>query len=87
MELDGNSKAVNELDVIGVTSLDADIRLADGTRISLAELQNAYENKLENVFHCNVETSKEIIETFNYENKTRLAPAVKAASPRVLIPV
>ena len=87
VELDGNSKAVNELDVIGVTSLDADIRLADGTRISLAELQNAYENKLENVFHCNIETSKEVIETFSYENKIRLTPAVKAASPRVLIPV
>ena len=87
MELDGNSKAVNELDVIGVTSLDADIHLANGTRIPLADLQDAYENKLEKVFHCNIETSKEKIETFSYENKTRLTPAIKAASPRVLIPV
>ena len=30
MELDGNSKAVHELDVIGVTSLDENICLADG---------------------------------------------------------
>ena len=87
MELDGNSKAVHELDVIGVTSLDENICLADGTRISLAELQGAYENKLEKVFRCNIETSNDSVEAFSYENKTRLAPAVKAASPRVLIPV
>ena len=87
VELDGNSKAVNQLDIIGVTSSDTDIKLADGTSISLADLQNAYENKLEKVFHCNIETSTEKVETFSYENKIRLTPAIKTASPRVLIPV
>ncbi len=87
VELDGNSKAVHDLDVIGVTSLDEDIRLVDGTRIPLAHLQHAYENRLERVFHCNIPTSEEKVEVFSYQNKTRLAPAIKAASPRVLIPV
>ena len=87
VELSGNAKSVNELDIIGVTSIEESIRLADGTHISIEELQNAYENKLEKVFRCNIETSKDKVKEYSYENKTRLSPAIKVASPRVLIPV
>ncbi len=87
VELDGNSKAVNTLDVIGVTSIEENIKLADGTRIALCDLQKSYEEKLEKVFPCNIETSKEKVEAVSFENKERLAPAIKVASPRVLIPV
>ncbi len=87
VELDGNSKAVNTLDIIGVTSIEENIKLADGTKISISDLQTSYEEKLEKVFPCNIETSKEKVEKVSFENKERLAPAIKVASPRVLIPV
>ncbi|MEG2596848.1 MAG: phosphoribosylformylglycinamidine synthase, partial [Oscillospiraceae bacterium] len=87
LELDGRSKAIEQLDIIGVTKLNAVVEFVDGNNIALGDLQNAYENKLEKVFACNIETGKEKIPTYTYENSIHLAPAIKVASPRVLIPV
>ena len=55
--------------------------------VALDELLNGYEDKLESVFSCNIKQSGKV-ETFSYENKgERVAPAVKVARPKVLIPV
>jgi phosphoribosylformylglycinamidine synthase len=57
-------------------------------RISLSELEKAYEDKLEPVFSCNVNTEKKDIPVFTYEMKEkRKAPGLKTARPTVLIPV
>ena len=56
-------------------------------RLSLDELQTAYEDKLEPVYPCNIPSEGKAIPAFAYEAKTWPAPAVKCAKPRVLIPV
>ena len=87
LELAGGVKA-EDSEVLGVTALNPEIVSADGAlRLGLEELQTAYEDKLEPVFHCNIATSSAEIPAYSYETEHRPAPAVKAASPRVLIPV
>ena len=54
--------------------------------LSLEEVQEIYENKLESVYACNIQ-SEGTAETFTCEERSHLAPAVKTASPKVLIPV
>ena len=54
--------------------------------LSLEELQEIYENKLESVYPCNIKTEG-TAKTFTCQERSSLAPAVKTASPKVLIPV
>ena len=51
------------------------------------ELLDIYENKLESVYSCNIQHKAKEIPAFRYEAKEWAAPAIKAAKPRVLIPV
>ena len=46
----------------------------------------AYENKLESVYSCNIPAPEGKMETFSFEAAGRVAPAVKVAKPKVLIP-
>ncbi|MBQ8893354.1 MAG: phosphoribosylformylglycinamidine synthase [Clostridia bacterium] len=55
--------------------------------VGLAELQKIYEDKLESVYSCNITHGEQPMETFSYEAKERVAPAIKVAKPKVLIPV
>ncbi len=55
--------------------------------VSLAQLQKAYEDKLEPVYACNIPDAVTPIETVSTPEKTRVVPAVKVAKPKVLIPV
>ncbi len=55
--------------------------------VQLDELQKIYEDKLESVYSCNITHGEQPMETFSYEAKERVAPAIKVASPKVLIPV
>ncbi len=55
--------------------------------VSLAELQKAYEDKLESVYTCNIPDANTPIETVSSPEKVRVAPAIKVAKPKVLIPV
>ena len=54
--------------------------------ITQETLLGAYENKLESVYSCNVPAPKGNMETFSFEAGSRVAPAVKTAKPKVLIP-
>ncbi len=58
--------------------------------ICLCALEEAYEDKLESVFTCNLEMPGKEIETFTYnckeEERKICAPALKVARPKVLIP-
>ena len=58
-----------------------------GEKVDTGSLFGAYEDKLESVYSCNIESPKAEIKTVSYEAKTRVAPAVKCAKPKVLIPV
>ena len=55
--------------------------------LSLADLRDAYENKLESVYPCLEKKENTLCENFSYTATERKAPAVKCAKPRVLIPV
>ncbi|MBE5776574.1 MAG: phosphoribosylformylglycinamidine synthase [Clostridiales bacterium] len=70
---------------VGTVTDDGCITLHDES-ISLNELLGLYENKLEKVYSCNIEHKEQPMETFSYQAEKRVAPAIKVAKPRVLIP-
>ncbi len=55
--------------------------------VTLESLQKAYEDQLESVYSCNIPDVKTPIETASYTASSRVAPAIKVAKPKVLIPV
>lgn len=72
--------------VIGTVTDDGKITY-NTEEIALNELLSIYENKLESVFKCNIKDSKSKMENFSFEAKERVAPAIKVAKPKILIPV
>ena len=55
--------------------------------LSLSKLCDLYENKLEKIYRCNIETPDKKVETFSYENTSVFKASAKVAQPKVLIPV
>ncbi len=73
-------------EVIGVTTADGALTLGDES-VALDSLLKVYEDKLESVYSCNIPAKEQPMETFSYESTAvRVAPAIKVAKPRVLIP-
>ena len=72
--------------VLGTVCDCGKIKLGD-EEVDVSELLGTYENKLESVFKCNIPDSKTPMENFSFSADTRVAPAVKVAQPKVLIPV
>ena len=58
-----------------------------GDALSVSDVNADYEDKLEAIYPCNIGYPKMAPETVSFEAKTRVAPAVKVAKPKVLIPV
>lgn len=56
-------------------------------KISLDELQQAWEDKLEPIYPSRIENSDEKVEKYSFINKSFISPKVRVAKPRVLIPV
>ncbi len=80
--------AASEDEIIGVTRIEPILENSDGSKFAaISEFQQAYEDRLEKVFPCNIETSDKPVEKFSYKAEHRPSPAIKVASPRVLIPV
>ncbi len=71
--------------VVGTVTDDGKITMGE-EELNLCEILDIYENKLESVFSCNIPDSKAPVCNFNYESGKRVAPAIKIAKPRVLIP-
>ena len=57
-----------------------------GEEICLKELLGIYEDKLESVYSCNIDQSKSVVKDFEYKTDKWVAPAIKVAKPKVLIP-
>ena len=72
--------------IVGKVTEDASIVYNNET-LSLTDLQKAYEDKLESVYSCNIPDAVTPIETVSTPEKIRVAPAIKVAKPKVLIPV
>ena len=71
---------------IGQTTAEAVIDL-DGDTASIDELYALNSATLEDVYPTKTEETKAEIPAFTHEATTRVAPAVKVAKPKVLIPV
>ncbi len=80
------NEAVADAVVIGTVTDNQTITLG-AESINLESLQNAYEDKLESVYSCNIPNVDTPVMTVSTPEKTRVAPAVKVAKPKVLIPV
>ena len=72
--------------LVGEVTANASITYC-GEALTLSGLQKAYEDKLESVYSCNIPDAVTPIETVSTPEKTRVAPAIKMAKPKVLIPV
>ena len=72
--------------ILGYTTDDGKFTYGD-EQICLAKLQKAYEDKLESVYACNIPDVDTPIETVSSPATQRVAPAIKVARPKVLIPV
>ncbi len=70
--------------VLGVTT-EGDFSY-NGEVLAHSDVLNAYENKLESVYACNIPSKKQNMETFSFSATERKAPAIKVAKPKVLIP-
>ncbi len=71
---------------IGVVTDDGKISY-NSEEISLNKLLGIYEDKLESVYKCNIKDTNSPVENFSFTADARVAPVVKVAKPKVLIPV
>ena len=55
--------------------------------VNISELLEIYENRLEDVYPCNVPAEKTPVRNFDFSATSYPSPSIKAAKPRVLIPV
>lgn len=82
-------EATEELEdavLLGETSMDYSIKMGV-EKINLDEIQQIYEGKLEPVFPCNIECSKEPVIELSFNSEVKRAPKIGIAKPKVLIPV
>ncbi|MCM1227294.1 MAG: phosphoribosylformylglycinamidine synthase [Clostridium sp.] len=84
IELEG--KAEENENVIGRTMEVYNIFAKDYT-LSLDSLQKTWEYKLEPVFPCRIKTVLSAVESYEFDAKKRAFPTIKAAKPRIFIPV
>ncbi len=73
-------------EILGYTTENEEISYKTSV-VTLAELGKTYEEKLEKIYSCNIETEKKDIPAFTYNAESRVAPKVGVAKPKVLIPV
>ncbi|MBR0447076.1 MAG: phosphoribosylformylglycinamidine synthase [Clostridia bacterium] len=72
--------------LLGYTTDDGTIALEDDV-VTIDELYALNTATLEDVYPTKAKADKSIQPTFSYEGKSTLAPAIKVAKPKILIPV
>ena len=72
--------------LLGYTTDKAAITYGAET-VDFAKLLSVYEDKLEDIYSCNITMPEKKIETFDYKATTFAKPAIRTAKPKVLIPV
>ncbi len=75
-----------EGETIGQTTADGVFTYGTSS-VTADEVNAVYEAKLEKVYTCNIPAEGKKIPAYEHKAQTRVAPAVKVAKPRVLIPV
>lgn len=82
LELTGDAN-----DAILLGTIGGDAFVYGEEQIALSELFAAYENKLEEIYPCNISTEKKEIPAFTAKAEKRYKAKTSVAKPRVLIPV
>ena len=80
------TEEIEGAELIGWTTAESVITYGSET-VSIAELYALNTAVLEDVYPTKAGADKKDIPTFSFEGKSNLAPAVKVAKPKVLIPV
>lgn len=76
----------DDMTVLG-TVTDTDMIRWKNDEIYMSDLEKAYEDKLESIYHCNIHPKENKNETFSYEAEEKRKSSVKVERPKVLIPV
>jgi len=71
---------------LGYTIENAEFVYGD-KKVCACKVNDAYENKLESVFSCNIPYNAEKPQTISYNTEKRFGANIKVAKPKVLIPV
>ena len=71
--------------VLGTVTCDNKISLGNEA-VELKDISDVYEDKLESVYSCNIPVEEKAVENFKFSANDRVAPAIKVARPKVLIP-
>ncbi|MEG2080033.1 MAG: phosphoribosylformylglycinamidine synthase [Oscillospiraceae bacterium] len=82
-------EATSEIDdavLLGETIADYSLVIGDET-IDMNNIQALYENKLEPVFACNINSKEIDVKPINFTGESRVSPKIGSAKPKVLIPV
>ncbi len=72
--------------LLGYTTDKAALTYA-GETVDFSKLLPIYEDKLEDIYSCNIAMPEKKIETFDFKATTFAKPAIRTAKPKVLIPV
>ncbi len=80
-----SNEEISEAKLVGCVTDKNEISFG-GDRVDLSNLLSVYEDKLEGVYSCNIPETKSPMENFTYFADNGVAPAIKVARPRVLIP-
>ena len=72
--------------VLGVTTADGSFTYG-AEAVAMGDVLTAYENKLESVYSCNIPAENAPMQTVSHMAPLPVAPAIKVAKPKVLIPV
>ncbi|MGN0613697.1 MAG: phosphoribosylformylglycinamidine synthase subunit PurQ, partial [Porcipelethomonas sp.] len=81
-----NGEAGENEEILGKTVHDYNIFTQSYT-LSLDSLQKTWEGKLEPVYPCRIKTTLSAVEAYEHRADKRAFPTIKAAVPRVFIPV
>ena len=73
-------------ELVGYTTAKAEFTFGDEV-VSAESLNKSYEDKLEKIFPCNIETENKTIEKVSYKTDNVVKSSIKVAKPKVLIPV
>lgn len=82
LEIDGET----DENIVGVISAEKVISYR-AESVDFAELCSLYENELEDIYRCNINSSEGAVETFNYTAPKAAITNIKVAAPKFLIPV
>ncbi len=72
--------------LLGKTVSEEVIKKGEDT-LELSLLLEGYENRLENVFPCNIDAEKQDIPVISFERTENRSASIKVAKPKLLIPV